>query len=261
MFRSAWKLLVAGVVVVAAFSVSASDADAFCWWGCYRPAVSWYSPCCSVDYCNPCGDSYYVGWRRGPIRRALLGPYRWYRGYGCCSNWSCCSYDVSCCDCAPVTNSPTPAAANKAAPTPAPPQAAPVMPPPVAPQPAVPEAGALEAPAVAPPVKRPAPTSLLPGETRNAPTRETSGLLTVWVPAAARVTINGLETKTSGSRRQYVSHGLKSGLTYKYVVRAEIVRDGKLVAETKTVQLTAGGREGLAFGFNPSMDEGLVSSF
>lgn len=40
------------------------------------------------------------------------------------------------------------------------------------------------------------------------------------------------------------------GYTYKYEVKAEIVRDGKVRDETQTVSLTAGEQNGLAFGFN-----------
>ena len=55
------------------------------------------------------------------------------------------------------------------------------------------------------------------------------------------MTVNGLATKSTGSRRQFVSFGLKPGLSYKYVVKAEVIRDGKTVEETKTVSvLTAG---------------------
>ena len=104
-----------------------------------------------------------------------------------------------------------------------------------------------DVPTVAPPKAAPE----LPASTQIN-TRENSGLLTIWVPAKAKVFINGMETTTTGTRRRYVSNGLQTGLTYKYVVRAEIVRKGKIATETKTVNLTAGGTEGVAFGFNVS---------
>ena len=77
-----------------------------------------------------------------------------------------------------------------------------------------------------------------------------SGILTVWVPYDAKVSINGLETKSTGSRRQFVSFGLKSGLTYKYVVKAQVVRNGQTQEDTRTVTLTAGQVTAVAFGFN-----------
>jgi uncharacterized protein (TIGR03000 family) len=148
-------------------------------------------------------------------------------------------------------------------------------------------------------------------------TREDSCLLTVWVPYDAKVTINGHPTKSTGSRRQFVSYGLRPGYTYTYEVTAslnqermwaketdytvgQVVRSspgtgnffvcvnagtsdtkappatwvgenftdgtvkwknvgpdyrgpgyrGQVVTTTQTVALTAGGHEGVAFGFN-----------
>ncbi|MBN2216026.1 MAG: TIGR03000 domain-containing protein [Pirellulales bacterium] len=85
---------------------------------------------------------------------------------------------------------------------------------------------------------------------KETPTRENSGLLTVHVPYAAKVFINGRPTAARGSCRRFVSHDLKPGLVYKYEVRAELVRHGRLAEETKTLYLTAGDLEGVAFGFN-----------
>jgi len=98
-----------------------------------------------------------------------------------------------------------------------------------------------------------------PGQTFRGPTRSDSGLLTLYVPYDAKVFINGLETRTPGSRRQYVSYGLLPGYRYKYEVRVEIVRDGKILEDTKVVYLTAGSKEALAFGFNVQSVEGLAS--
>lgn len=89
-----------------------------------------------------------------------------------------------------------------------------------------------------------------PSPTTAYPVHENSALLTVWAPSNAKITINGFETKTEGSKRRYVSSGLESGLTYKYEVRAQLPRDGKMAEETKVVYLTAGSSEGVAFGFN-----------
>jgi uncharacterized protein (TIGR03000 family) len=74
--------------------------------------------------------------------------------------------------------------------------------------------------------------------------------LTIWVPYEAKITINGLPTTSTGSRRQYVSFGLQRGYNYKYLVHAELVRDGKIVEENQTVTLTAGDQGAVAFGFN-----------
>ena len=60
----------------------------------------------------------------------------------------------------------------------------------------------------------------------------------------------GWQTKSTGSRRQFVSFGLKPGLSYKYVVKAQVVRNGQTQEDTRTVTLTAGQVTAVAFGFN-----------
>jgi uncharacterized protein (TIGR03000 family) len=91
------------------------------------------------------------------------------------------------------------------------------------------------------------------------PTADNSALLTVWVPYEAKLTINGLPTQSTGSRRQYASFGLQPGMSYKYDVHVEIVRDDKIVEEDKTITLTAGQQGALAFGFNVKPGEGVAS--
>jgi uncharacterized protein (TIGR03000 family) len=67
-----------------------------------------------------------------------------------------------------------------------------------------------------------------------------SAVLTVAVPAEAKIFVNGLETTSAGAERNYVSRDLRPGFNYTYELRAEFVRDGKTVTETKSVTLTAG---------------------
>ena len=74
------------------------------------------------------------------------------------------------------------------------------------------------------------------------------------------MTINGLLTKSTGSKRHFVSYGLRPGYTYKYVVKAEIVHEGKVYDEEKTVSLTAGEQNGVAFGFNLPEIRGEVAA-
>ncbi len=74
-----------------------------------------------------------------------------------------------------------------------------------------------------------------------------SVLLTVSVPADAKVFVNGQSTSSTGEVRQYVSSGLQPAAVYGYRVRAEYVRDGKTISEEKTVELTAGQSRSLAF--------------
>ncbi len=207
-------------------------------WGCgscWTPCATYCRPTFS-RCCDPCGPStccqtgcsscsYYLGCRPGPIRRAVLGPYRWYATncYASCGTCdTCCSSDAG--------SAPTaPEAPTKA-----------------------------EKPTVAPGEVDPLGVEPEP-TTRSQPTRDNSGLLTIYVPFDAKVTVNGHETASKGSRRQYVSFGLKPGLAYKYEIRAEVLRDGRPAIENRTVTLTAGDHTSVAFGFNVSTVEGLAA--
>lgn len=184
----------------------------------------------------------------------MAGPYHWFSncwGYGwngCCWD-ACCDPVIDCCTAVgPIMGAPdavVPVAPGPAlGPTPAP-------------------AAPLNEPAATPPTPAPAPQPspnsdyVPPAPSAHGPkalllpTRENSGLLTIWVPADAKVLVNGFVTCSTGSKREYVSHNLKPGFTYKYEVCAQIVREGKLLEETRVVFLTAGAKEGVAFGFNP----------
>ena len=284
MSRMNKKLMLIGLLAVAALIVSTSEANAFGYRGCYSGCYSYYAPvsyysacytpcstsCYTSPYymsCGPC-NTYTCAVRPGPVRRWAFGPYRCYPnysscynpcsygyGYGCNScytgcntcytgcNTGCgscgtcdsctscssacnpCSYTTtssSCCQPADTgTNTNTENTYQENEPTVAPP------------------AGEMENGNT---------TMVTP--TTSYPTYEDSGTLTIWVPYNAKVIINGYETKTTGSKRRYVSTGLKPGLTYKYEITAQLARNGKLAEETKTVYLQAGATEGVAFGFN-----------
>jgi uncharacterized protein (TIGR03000 family) len=100
---------------------------------------------------------------------------------------------------------------------------------------------------------------LLPTDPKTSSTIDDSGVLTVWVPDDAKVTVNGRETPSTGSRRQFISYGLKAGFSYKYVVRAEVVRNGQPQTDTREVTLTAGERTTVAFGFNATSSQQVAA--
>lgn len=77
-----------------------------------------------------------------------------------------------------------------------------------------------------------------------------AAMLNVNVPAEAKVFVNGMATTSTGSSRRYMSNGLEPGFSYTYELRAEIVRDGKTVTETKSVKLHAGENANVSFGFD-----------
>jgi uncharacterized protein (TIGR03000 family) len=86
-----------------------------------------------------------------------------------------------------------------------------------------------------------------------------AALLTVSVPAEAKVFINGNATTSTGTQRQYISRGLKAGSRYNYEVRAEYVKDGQPVTDTKSVTLSAGEMAGLAFNFEGNQENPVAS--
>jgi uncharacterized protein (TIGR03000 family) len=247
MFRKSWKTVLFVMVVASVLLAAVDSANAWWWgWGGCRAGCGWgggwgayYSPC---------------GW-------GCYRPYRWCGGWcGGCGWSTCCStcycgcysgcYDVltPCCGSTVVTGAPT----APAAPTPA---KKPVMEAP-SPTPAAPAPGEPGPMPTPPPPTEPAPTP----STMYSPTPETSGVVTVWVPYDAKVTVNGLATRSTGSRRQFVSYGLKPGFSYKYEIRAEVVRGGKTEEDTRTVILTAGMNTAVAFGFNTNPAESLASA-
>jgi uncharacterized protein (TIGR03000 family) len=101
----------------------------------------------------------------------------------------------------------------------------------------------------------------VPGEPKSSfiPTPDNSGVITVWVPYDAKVTVNRLTTKSTGSRRQFVSYGLKPGLSYKYEIHAEVARNGQIVEENRSVVLTMGQDTAVVFGLTPQRVENLAS--
>jgi uncharacterized protein (TIGR03000 family) len=80
----------------------------------------------------------------------------------------------------------------------------------------------------------------------------TSAALTVSVPAEAKIMVNGRETKATGTLRRYVSRGLQAGYNYTYEIKAELVRDGETLTETKSVTVGAGETADVDFAFEPA---------
>ncbi len=74
--------------------------------------------------------------------------------------------------------------------------------------------------------------------------------LTLRVPAEAKVTLSGVETKQTGEVRQFATSRLAAGQTWDdYKVVVEMTRDGKTVRQERTVKLTGGQDQELAVNF------------
>jgi len=245
MIRASLKVFVYAAVIAAALFTLPGTSEAG-WWHAW-------SACCDPcggggwggwgGYASPYWGGYAGGWGYGRARHCGWGgcglnACSW--GLGC--TWGCAYPAVSCCWTDPccgystigavatpgccgggdmIMEAPAAAPAGAPAPTPAP----------------------APAPGKVPPPEVPA----LP---RTSLDRSDAGTLTIWVPEDAKVYVNGYLTKSTGNRRQYVSYGLKQGFSYKYEVRAVVVRDGKEIEETNSVTLNAGARNSVAFKFN-----------
>lgn len=64
--------------------------------------------------------------------------------------------------------------------------------------------------------------------------------LIIEVPADAKLFIDDQPMKTTSARRVFSTPTLQPGQTYYYIVRAEVVRDGQTISDTKRVTLKAG---------------------
>jgi uncharacterized protein (TIGR03000 family) len=94
----------------------------------------------------------------------------------------------------------------------------------------------------------PAPASPAPADATEGKSAYTgAGMLLVKVPANAKIFVNGKETTSTGTERQYISRGLVRGASYKFEVKAELNRAGEPVVITKTANLTAGGNAEVTF--------------
>lgn len=84
----------------------------------------------------------------------------------------------------------------------------------------------------------------------NAIATSENGSLQVSLPEQAKLFVNGQETTSTGTSRQFVSKGLKSGYRYPYTVKAVMDVNGREVVRTKTVEMRAGDTLDLAFDFS-----------
>ena len=77
--------------------------------------------------------------------------------------------------------------------------------------------------------------------------------LSVAVPSETKLFVNGKQTTSKGTLRQFVSRGLTAGKSYTFKIRAELgSADGENLVETKDVVVHAGSSESVAFDFDSS---------
>jgi uncharacterized protein (TIGR03000 family) len=69
----------------------------------------------------------------------------------------------------------------------------------------------------------------------------------VAVPAGAKLTIDGYEARATGDVRVFTTPSLERHEEYSYTVKAEVIRDGRTVTETKDVAVRAGENSNVKF--------------
>jgi uncharacterized protein (TIGR03000 family) len=107
----------------------------------------------------------------------------------------------------------------------------------------------IETPRSANPASNGSTTGLVPAD---------AALLSVEVPADAKIFVNGAKTSATGAVRQFLSRGLADGKQYEFTVRMIIDRDGQSSEQTKVVSLAAGGRASLSFSDNAAPKTSLT---
>jgi uncharacterized protein (TIGR03000 family) len=79
-----------------------------------------------------------------------------------------------------------------------------------------------------------------PKEEKSKEAKEAKAKLIIDVPADAKLFIDDQPMKTTSSRRAFSTPQLEPGQAYYYVVRAEVVREGKTYELTRRVIVRAG---------------------
>jgi len=79
-------------------------------------------------------------------------------------------------------------------------------------------------------------------------TNDSVARIVITVPANARLTVDGTETKSTSERRVFVTPALEQG-EYAYTLQAQIDRDGQTVTETRLVTVRPGQTSTATFEF------------
>jgi uncharacterized protein (TIGR03000 family) len=109
------------------------------------------------------------------------------------------------------------------------------------------------APPVAPPAGDPKPP-VKPVEPPKKPadkgTEEDASIqatVIVTLPADATLYANGVRTRQTSTERRFITPPLESGMIYNYTLTIEVARNGRMVTETREVEVQAGSEVRVAF--------------
>jgi uncharacterized protein (TIGR03000 family) len=91
---------------------------------------------------------------------------------------------------------------------------------------------------------RPGSTNPPTGTDQDRPRQETStaapATIVVSLPADAKLTVDDSPTRSTTSRRVFISPPLEPGKKFHYTLKAEVMRNGKPVTETLQIDVRAG---------------------
>ncbi len=79
---------------------------------------------------------------------------------------------------------------------------------------------------------------------------EAPATIVVSLPADARLSVDGNGTTSTSDRRTFTTPVLPTAEQFQYTLRAEIVRDGRTIVETQTVNVRGGQETAVPFNFS-----------
>jgi uncharacterized protein (TIGR03000 family) len=93
----------------------------------------------------------------------------------------------------------------------------------------------------------PAPGQPAPAPAPKEKKKAEAARITIHVPADAKLTVDGVECPLTSDTRAFDTPTLQPGQQFYYTVKAEVVRDGKPVSETRRVIFEAGNKVDVEF--------------
>lgn len=83
--------------------------------------------------------------------------------------------------------------------------------------------------------------------TKEGEAGSTPAQITVRLPADARLTVHGIACPLTSDMRTFDTPALAPGQSYYYLLKAEVVRDGRTIAQTRRVDFRSGQRVTVSF--------------
>lgn len=118
------------------------------------------------------------------------------------------------------------------------------------------------APAIKPPVRVEEPKPIAPKPApKPAPKKDTekkigqtptTATVIVTLPADAILYANGARTRLTSGERHFTTPALEAGMDYNYILTMEVIRDGRMISESREIEVQAGAE--IRVDFNSKID-------